>query len=335
MGRDLTPEEVMKSLEKGHLAPFYLFYGLGEFRLEKALDKIRRTLIPESVRDFNLEIFYGEKKTEPLEIIERARSIPFMAGNRLLIIRRTDSLSASQLEKFLPYLENPVKSTCLIFISSKTDFKRKFYKKFRDSSRAVHFAELRDSEVAPWLRRAARDLGLKIDGKACVYLHQIVGNRGRDLYGELEKLYLRYGEGSVGLEEVKETAIHSRIYTIFELMDALSVKNPDQSLSILNRYLGEEDAKNASLGIIGMLNRQLRLLLRIKEILDKGGTTKDAARILGPARFSVDNFIKYSKSWSVEELERGFRLLYEADGLLKSGSRPKPILENLILTLCG
>lgn len=331
---DLTPEEVMEKLEKGHLAPFYLFHGPGEFRLEKALDKIRRTFIPESVRDFNLEIFYAEKKTDPLEIIERARSIPFMAGNRLIIIRRTENFTAGQLEKFLPYLENPVRSTCLIFISSKTDFKKNFYKKIRDSGRAVNFAELRDNQVGPWLRRAAHDLGLKIDGKACLYLQQIVGNRARDLYGELEKLFLRYGEVSVGVREVEEMAIHSRIYTIFELMDAVSAKNPAHSLSILSRYLEEEDAKNASLGVIGMLNRQLRLIWRVKGVLDKGGRTKDVASMLGPARFSSDRYMKYSKSWSVEELARGLRLLYESDSLIKSGSRPKPILENLILSLC-
>jgi DNA polymerase III delta subunit len=50
MTGDMRPESVIKSLEKGHLAPFYLFYGPGEFRTEKLLEKIKASFLPESVR---------------------------------------------------------------------------------------------------------------------------------------------------------------------------------------------------------------------------------------------------------------------------------------------
>ena len=81
MNGDLRPEDVLKSLEKGQLAPFYLFYGPGEFRSEKVLDKIRALFIPESARDFNLEILYGGE-VDPADIISRAQTLPFLAQNR-------------------------------------------------------------------------------------------------------------------------------------------------------------------------------------------------------------------------------------------------------------
>ncbi|MDP6180479.1 MAG: hypothetical protein QGG48_11355, partial [Desulfatiglandales bacterium] len=137
MVRDLLPEDVLKSLERGQLAPVYLFYGPGEFWLEKVLDRIRENLIPESARDFNLEIFYGDE-ADPLDIINRARSVPFMARNRLMIVRRTEKFGTTALERLLPYFEEPVESTCLIFITSKTDFKKKFYSRIRTSGRAVN-----------------------------------------------------------------------------------------------------------------------------------------------------------------------------------------------------
>ena len=128
MARDLQPDDVLKSLEKSQLDPFYLFFGPSEFRLEKVLDRIREDFIPESVRDFNLELCYGGE-IDPAEIINRAQTLPFMAQNRLIIVRRIEEFSPGQLDTFLPYLEDPAPSTCLIFISSRTDFKRKFYKK--------------------------------------------------------------------------------------------------------------------------------------------------------------------------------------------------------------
>jgi len=334
MAVDLFPEDVLKSLEKGRLDPFYLFYGPGEFRLEKVLDKIRELFIPEAARDLNLEILYGGE-TDPAEIINRALSMPFLARNRLIIVRRTEEFKAEGLEKFLPYLERPSESTCLIFVTSKIDARKKFYKKIKALGRAVNFGALRGNQVVPWIKRMAEDLGLKIDGRACAYLQQIAGNSLRDLHAELEKLHLRYGKRAVGVDEVKELVIHSRIYTIFELMNVVSIKNCAESLAVLNRFLEEEDKRRGPLGVIGMLNRQIRLLWQTKTILDKGGRTKDVAKKLSLIPFAAGNFAKQSEYWSVKDLEKGLSLLYQADGLLKSGSRPKPVLENLIISLCG
>ena len=334
MTEELLPEDVLKSLGKGQLAPFYLFYGSGEFRLEKVLDKIREDFIPESAKELNLEILYGGE-ADPGDITNRARSFPFMARNRLIIVRRTENFKADDLEIFLPYLEDPAESTCLIFISSKPDFRKKFYTRVKNLGGAVNFRELKEYQVVPWIKQTAKELGLRIDSQACIYLQQMVGNRLRDLYVEIEKLHLRYGQIIVTMEQVKELAIHSRIYTIFQLMDAISLKNCSRSLVILKRFLEEEDKKNAPLQFIGMLNRQIRLLWQTKSILTKGGRKKDVAKKLGSARFSADNFVKQSTQWSVEELEKGLSLLYQAEGLLKSSSRPRPILENLILSLCG
>jgi DNA polymerase-3 subunit delta len=333
MASDLQPEDILKKLEKGQLAPFYLFYGPGEFRLEKVLDRVRSDFIPESARDFNLEIYYGGE-IDSAKIISCAKMIPFMGKNRLIIVRRIEAFPQDQLDHFLPYFENPSSTTCLIFISSKTDFKKKFYQRIRSSGRAVYFAKLKDNQIVPWLMRTAKEMGLNIEGQACTYLQQIVGNSLRDLYAELIKLQIRNGETPVSMDQVKELAIHSRIYSIFELMDAVSYKDLAGSLSVLNRFLEEEDKISAPLRIIGMLNRQIRLLWQAKSIVDKGGKAKELAGRLNLSFLSAGNLVKQVQHWSVEELRQCLYLLYEVDGLLKSGSRSKPVLENLILALC-
>ena len=61
MAGDLNPEDVIKALERGKLAPFYLFYGPNEFILERVLGRIRNEYLSENARDFNMEICYGER----------------------------------------------------------------------------------------------------------------------------------------------------------------------------------------------------------------------------------------------------------------------------------
>lgn len=334
MKRDLLPEDLLKSLDNGELAPFYLLYGPDEFRMERFLSRIRESFIPETARDFNLEICYGDE-IGPDDIVNSARTIPFLASNRLIIVRRTEEFTSDQLDKFLPYLDDPSPSTCLIFICSRTDFKRRFYKKIRSLGFAVNFSELKRNQIVPWIRRAGKELGLNIEAKACIYLQQVVGNRLRDLYSEMEKLQLRHGSGDIGEEHVRELAIHMRIYSIFELMDALSVKDRKESLSVLNRFLEEEDKRSGPLQVLGMLNRQMGLLWQTKAIVEKSGKTKDVASKLGLIPFSASRLIKQSKHWTPDELEEGISRLLRADLFLKTGSSPKPVLESLILSLCG
>lgn len=333
MAGDLQPEDVLKALEKGKLAPFYLFYGSNEFIVERTLEKIRGNFIPENARDFNMEICYGGENS-PFDVINRAQTIPFLASNRLIILRRTDYYKAEQLNKFIPYLEKPAGFTCLIFLTEKTDFTKKFYKAIRTAGFAVNFGELKIHQIIPWIQNTARELGLNIDRSGCAFLQEVSGNSLRDIFSELEKLKLSYGDRKIGEKEVRELAVNSRIYSVFELMDTLSEKKIDQTLSVLSRFLDEEDKKNAPLQIIGMLNRQIGLLWQVKTLAANGMGVSGIASELGISPFSAQNFFKQCKRWRPEELERGIALLYETDRLLKSGSRPKPVLENLFLSLC-
>jgi len=332
MPADLSPEQLLERLERGRLGSIYLFYGPGEFRIEKTLDRLRETYIPESARDFNLQIFYGGETSKPGDIMDAARSLPFLASNRLIIVRRTENFPASTLASFIPYLDNPVTSTCLVFISATADFRKPFYKKIRAARGAVHFKPLYDSQVGPWIKRFASELGLNITPDGRSYLQGIVGNRLRDLFAEMEKLSLRHGSQRVGVDEIKELAVYSRIHTIFELMDEISLRRRAGSILILNRYL-EEEGRDAVFGIIGMMNRQIRLIIQAKSITEKGGRTPEVIRQLNLQPFLAKKVLEQARQWRTEHLERALYLLYLADRRLKTGADSRLTLEHLLLSL--
>jgi len=333
MQKDLTPEDVLKRLSKGSLAPFYLFYGPEEFRLEKTLNQIRESFIPAATKDFNFNLFYGGETT-PAEIVGMAATLPFMSKNRLIIVRRTEEFKADQLDKFLPFLEKPVESSTVIFVASATDFRKSFFKTLQAKYAAVLFYELREPQIVPWIKQTAGELGLKMDTQACTYLQQVVGNHMRDLYGELEKTRLRFGTQDVGIEQVKELVTHSRIFNIFELLNLISIKNQPGALLVLNRFLEEEDKKEGPLRLLGMLNRQFRLFWQIKVITAKGGRAEQVAHELGLQPFIVPKLMPQLKYWSQKDLMQALELLFKADGWLKSGMRSKPVIENLVMLLC-
>jgi len=329
---EIAPEAVLTHLKNGRLAPLYLFYGPDDFLLEKILTQIRETFIPESARDFNLHIFDGDTRVNPGDILDAARSMPFLSPNRLIIVRRTDQIVASDLEVLIPYLERPVDTSCLILVALKPDFRLKFFSSMKKRGQAVNFKDMTDRQVVPWLTATAREIGLNISVEACRHLHEIVGNRSRTLHTELEKLYLRHGTRKIGVDEIKELSIFSRMYTIFELMDEISQRRKAQSLSILNRYL-EEEGKDAAFGIIGMLTRQMRIIFQAREFTAKGVHRGEMAKQLGVPGFVVGKIIDQAQRWREKDLERALKLLYQADGSLKSGSQATLVLENFLLSI--
>ena len=330
----MSPEDVLHQLDKGRLQPFYLFYGESEFLLERVLSRVRQTFIPEGARDFNLQISYGDDTHfNAGEVLDTARSFPFMSENRLVIVRRTEKITNSILEAFIPYLNEPMETTCLIFVSEKPDFRKKFYKTIKKFGQTVNFKPLYDNQVVPWIMKMAKELGLSMDSRACNYLQLVVGNRMRDLYSELEKIYLCYGTKNIGLDEAKNIVIYSRSHTIFELMDHVSNKKRAEAIAVLKRYI-EEEGKEATLRIIGMFIRQIKLLWQAKTITKRGGRAADLSRELGLHIYPAKKLEQQVKAWTPDEFERAFDLLYQADRLLKTGSEKHLILENVVLSLC-
>ena len=332
MTKELELRTFWRELEQEKLRPFYLFYGQDEFRKERALERIKDILIPESARELNLQVFYADE-ADPLQILETARSIPFLFDRRLVVVRRTDAFSTKQSAHFLPYLDDPCPSTCLIFLAGSPDFRQAFFKKLRESGALLRFDLLRDEELLRWVKATAREMKLQISSQACVHLVEIAGEKLMDLYSELEKLALAYTGKRVGVEEVKRLAIHSRSYSIFQLIDEIFLKRPEQALIALDRFLEGGD-RDSVLRIIGMINRQVRLLWQLKWLEDVDLKYNQMAKVLGVPAFSVRRLVQQSRLWPPEALEEIIGLLGELDSKIKSGSQARLLLENLIVELC-
>ncbi len=331
MSQDLSPEAILKHLDNCKLAPYYLFYGPSEFLKETALAKLKEKVLEPATADLNLQIFYADEATAE-DVMDAARSLPFMAETRLIIVTRTESFSKADLEKFLPYLDNPVPSTCLIFVARDANFRHPLFSRIRKEQRAVAFLPLKESRVVPWLVATARDMGVRISPEACAYLHQVVGNSLMELHGELEKLSIRYGANSIGVDQVREMATKIRGYSVFELIDSLSEKDCQKALEALHKLL-EQGGKNSALSILGMLNRQFRLLWKAKYMKARGAQ-REIPRALGIPPFLARKLMTQVDNWSEADLKRLLESLCMVDSRLKSGSQEDILLDHLIITLC-
>jgi len=333
--KTLAPEHFLKSLNAGTVGPFYLFYGPEEFWIELILDETKTRLIPDSAKDFNLEILYADD-VPASEVLNRARLVPFLSPRRLIIVKGVEQYSKADRELFLSYLDSPLDAACIIFVTTATELKDPLYKRCRDLGRAVNFKKLTESQTYGWMHKRAEELGIQINGEAASVLYQMVGSSLRDLYSELWKLSVRFPQSLIGVEQIKDLATFRRLFTVFDLVDYVSHKDAAHALQILHRLFETQgqDPKTI-LGILGMVARQIRLISRAKAgIRQEKGKKAVMDRLKPLPAFVIEKYIAQEKLWREKELGQALCKIYDADGLIRTGSRGDIILENLLLQLC-
>lgn len=334
MAPERSPRSVLEDIKRGNVPPFLLFFGPCQFIMERTVTRVREALVGEGAGEFNFQSFYVEKGDATLasEILEAAGTLPFMHGHRLILVRKTDRFSAKATERFLPYLDDPSPTTCLIFLSETAHFGTKFYKKFREKHATVRFDNPPERQLVPWVLNTARDLGLRMGEETAAMLVQLVGGRLIDLYGELEKLSISHRGEAIGAKEIKALGVAGREYNLFELMDAVSMQRTPESLRILECILAQD--RDASFSILGMLNRQLRLLFQARRVWERRGKAQELGKAVGLPPTIARRLLDQAALWPSGAVEEGISLLHWADRELKSGGDGPMVLRYLVLSLC-
>ena len=98
------------------------------------------------------------------------------------------------------------------------------------------------------------------------------------------------------------------------MVDALGNRNGQLALKLLHRLLEEEDP----LPLFGMIVRQFRLLLGVKELLNTGNREAEIARQLKTHPFVVRKLIPQSRHFSIATLEDILWQLLEIDQAVKT-----------------
>ncbi len=181
---------------------------------------------------------------------------------------------------------------------------------------ALGFYRLREGELYQWLTREARHLGKNLTLAAAQRLVEMVGDNLAELSQELEKLALFAGpENALTPALVTQLASHSRTYNIFALVDALGAPGFHQRLASLGHLLdlGEPPAK-----ILGMLARQVRMLIRVKE--GAGANPAELARSLNVPQGVVKRLAQQGARFSDAALKAHLGLLHQVDFHLKTST---------------
>jgi DNA polymerase-3 subunit delta len=308
-----------RHLERGTVKPLYLFYGDEEFLMNRALARLEAGLTDRAGEPPTRVVREANEVGLP-EFLAESRAATLWGPGQLLILRRVDLYPGDQLKVLTAYLDHPAPRVWMVFLAeglkAREVEKHAVWGRLARDEAALGFYRLREGELHQWLTREARSRGKSLTLAAAQRLVEMVGNNLAELSQELEKLVLFAGsENTLTPALVTQLASHSRTYNIFALVDALGVPGFHQRLAPLGHLLdlGEEPAK-----ILGMLARQVRLLIRVKE--GSGDNPAELARSLNVPQWKVKSLGQQAARFSDGALKAHLTVLHQVDFHLKTST---------------
>lgn len=322
-------EDLRESFRRKIFLPVYFLYGDEEFLMDGAVDELIASAVEKETKDFNLDISYGSDLSAK-EIVELAASYPMIGERRVVVVREFEKLSNK--EPLLPYLERPSPSTSLVLLASKPDFRVKIFKVLAEKAKCAEFRFLADSEIPQWISRHVEESGAEISPEAVEVLRSYVGKSLREIHNEIQKVLLYAGDKKlIGIEEVNAVVGMSRQFNIYELRASIGAKNLFRSLEISEHML---QAGESAIGLITMLTRYFERLWIILDCLSrKVGRQEIAAALKFTPKqmYFLDEELRTAKSFSLSEIENGFRALARADERLKTSNGSVLVVITLLL----
>lgn len=327
----MNADELYRRLRSNQVPEIIFLCGQETYLVQRAARFVRQAILPSGKDDFNDNQFYGKEATAG-QILEAAMTYPVFAAKRLVTIKDAHQLPVAELEKLLPYLQNPVPETCLLFTADKIDNRRKFFQQFKKSGALVEFKPLFEREIPRYIRNVLNQRDVKISADALDLFCSMVGGNLHEVHAELDKLVTYIGTATlIDVKDVQAVVSRGRAENIFELGNAVGRGDIAKALTLTLRL---NSAGEAPLKILSLLVRHFRQLWKVRELQVQKCPTKEIAKIAGVPFFVVDGLIRQGKKFSRNDFIRSFELFLETNLAMKSsGADAEALLDSLILRL--
>ena len=326
----MTPAEFKTRLQQKKISPLLVFVGEESFGFEELIALLRDTFLDDSNRDFNFQRF-SCRDAEIETVLNAARTYPFLAARRLLILQNLHEISGGK-KALGEYIQDPAPDSILVMTAERLDKRDTLGKLLSKHADWVEFQKVRDYQLPELVRKKAAEKGRHFSPEALELFCHRSGTDLRRLFGEMDKLFQFLGERkSIEFEDVAASSSEGGDASIFEFLNAVGRRKLTESMICLQEQLDERAAPQY---ILSMLARHFRQLWTISVLRGQGMDKSAIAAKAGVNRFFFDAMLGQALNYSAQEMRWAFELLLETDRLLKTtGCSPAPVLESLLCRL--
>ncbi len=287
-----------KAKTKAAAANIYAVVGSDEAEVKRAAAELAQTLPPPDAGDFGLETIDGvaenadQAAARIRSAIEALQTLPFFGSSKVVWLKNANFLGDAQvgraagvqsaLEELSELIENGLGSDVVFLVSAtEVDKRRSFYRSLVKRAELQTFNRL-DSSRSGWeeeaievVRRRAKKRKLQFDEDALDLFVLLTGGDTRQIENELEKIDLFLANGGIAfqavprvrVELVRELVPLSRAGVIFELSNALAMRDLELALKLVRRLL--DQGENAVGILLVAILPTVRNLLLTKDLMER------------------------------------------------------------------
>ncbi len=307
----MSYEKILQDIKNKQYAPVYFLIGEEPFFIDKITDYIAKHVLPEHERDFNQTIFYG-KDADAATINDTARRFPMMAERQVVIVKEAQSLK--NIELLQNYIDNPLNTTILV-VNYKDEKSKKTTNLIKQAKKVGVVFEsnrLRDYQIPTWIKKYVANKKMIIDDRSTFLLADYLGNDLSKITNAIEKLSINAdADKKITAASIEKNIGISKDYNIFELLNALGVKDVLKANRIIN-YFAANEKNNSFVRTVTFLHSYFSNLLKFYFLKNKQND-QAVAKNLGIYPFFVKDYRKASQLYPPKKLVVIIALLREYD----------------------
>lgn len=314
----------------------YLLYGDDEFGIESFLrHKLKPKMGSGANADLNISSLDGRSKGLE-EIQSETHALPFLTERRMVIIDHPLAAAKGKTNqsKFLTLLESlPQTTACVLLVPRKLSQDHwliQWADQHPDLIWKKGFFHRQGQALIRWIQEQAQAIGGEFDPQAAGLLASYLDDNPRLAAQEIEKLviYVNFERPVTG-EDVQNLTADIRQGDVFAMVDAVGQGDGKTASRMLHRLLDENDP----LRLFGMIVRQFRLLIRVREALndDPSSGHEKIARRLGEHPYPIKKIIPQARQFNLAQLKQIYSQLTEVDHAIKTGKLTSDLALDLLI----
>jgi len=292
---------------------------------ERAIEGLLQAYLDPGLKDLAYSVFHADEH-DPGEIVLEARTLPFMAERRIVLVRNAEHYkSESAAGALLEYLEAPCDSALLILVAAHVDKRTKFYKLCDKAGIVVGCPTLSEREAARWVEAEAKAKGKTIEPAAVEELVRRAGTHLGDVNNALSVVASFVGEAPVVREQdVVAACADVAEAEVWALTDAIAASRPGDAIAALRKLtdLGKNEDE-----ILGTIN----WLLKSAYTVATPNSTRPPI-----SRFVANKVRPLTAKLGLEKLRTAFALCTDTHFMMRStGVDASLALELLVVKLAA
>ncbi len=304
---------IVAHIKEGKFSPVYLLYGQEDYLRLLYRDKLRVAILPPE-DTMNYSYFEG-KDIDLGEVESIADTVPFFSEQRLILIENSGLFKKQN--DFADYLKTMPDTTKIIFVEAEVDKRNKLFKAVKKLGTVAELNGLPEKDLKVWAAAYLKKNGKNITEQNLLYFFQKVGVDMKSLENEMDKL-IAYSmdETIITREMLDEVCVEQTEGKIFQMIDAIGMKDQDQALRL---YYDLLEVREKPMSILFLVIRHFTILNQLKDLSRLGLAAGEVASKVGIPPFTVRKYQSQVKNFKGKEIIRNLERCAQVEQEIKTG----------------